>query len=196
MALVPALPVRVRFRREAVPGPMARWQPWRWVLVGVTPDDDPVPPAVNTPWGLEASGPGSDETQADWVFRGLEVGLYKDDAEGLYLNATTERPCFWVMWRLQEHDGEAEPRAVPLEVTLSYHDAGRWLDAQEQVDRVDAPAEVVAWLREFTDSHYQPEPKRRQRPQSFQPLTDRFGNPASVSGDPAQRRQRGGRDGG
>jgi hypothetical protein len=68
-------------------------------------------------------------------------------------------------------------------VSLSYHDAGRWLDAQENVDQVPAPAEVVAWMSEFLEEHWVVEAKRRKRPDSFRPLQDRFGNPASVSTD-------------
>jgi hypothetical protein len=79
-----------------------------------------------------------------------------------------------------EVDGQA-PRAEPQAVSLSYHDAGRWLDAQETVETIPAPAEVVQWIREFAEHHYVPEVKKRQRPQSFQGLTDRFGQPASVS---------------
>ena len=56
-----------------------------------------------------------------------------------------------------------------------------YVDAQESVDQLPADAEVLGWLQEFVDQHYQPEPRRRRRPQSFQALTDRFGNPASVS---------------
>ena len=71
--------------------------------------------------------------------------------------------------------------AVPTMVSLSYHDAGRWLDAQENVDQVPAPTEVVAWIRDFIDEHMVVETKRRKRPDSFKTLQDRFGNPASVS---------------
>ncbi|MCY1375566.1 hypothetical protein D9M69_629920 [compost metagenome] len=70
---------------------------------------------------------------------------------------------------------------MPQIVTLSYHDAGRWLDAQERVEQVAASDDVIDWLRGFVDATYQPEPKRRQRPQSFQPLTDRFGQPVRIS---------------
>ena len=48
---------------------------------------------------------------------------------------------------------------------------------------VPASPEVVAWLRSFVAEHHQPEVKRRQRPESFKPLTDRFGQPARVSTD-------------
>jgi hypothetical protein len=40
---------------------------------------------------------------------------------------------------------------------------------------------VVEWVREFVQAHHVIEPKQRRRPQSFRPLQDRFGNPASVS---------------
>jgi hypothetical protein len=36
-------------------------------------------------------------------------------------------------------------------------------------------------MRDFAQAHYVPEPKRRQRPESFRRLEDRFGRPASVS---------------
>jgi hypothetical protein len=48
---------------------------------------------------------------------------------------------------------------------------------------VPAPLEVVQWLQAFVDAHHVLEAKRRQRPQSFKPLQDRFGNPARVSTD-------------
>ena len=51
------------------------------------------------------------------------------------------------------------------------------------------PCFWVVWRMEeeaaqaFVDAHYVLEAKRRQRPQSFKPLQDRFGNPARVSTD-------------
>jgi hypothetical protein len=76
-----------------------------------------------------------------------------------------------------------EPVALPVMVSLSYHDAGRWLDAQERVDQVPAPPDVLAWMSEFTQTHWVAEGKKRQRPESFRGLQDRFGNPASISTD-------------
>jgi hypothetical protein len=74
-----------------------------------------------------------------------------------------------------------EPLARPTMVSLSYHDAGRWLDAQETVEQVPAPPDVVDWMRAFVDEHYVIEPKKRKRPESFRSLQDRFGNPAAVT---------------
>ncbi|OYY93961.1 MAG: hypothetical protein B7Y42_11530 [Polaromonas sp. 28-63-22] len=92
----------------------------------------------------------------------------------------------WVVWRMEEAAALAEePVAVPHIVTLSYHDAGRWLDAQETVEQVPASLEVAQWLQAFVDQHHVLEAKRRQRPQSFKTLQDRFGNPVRVSTDKA-----------
>jgi hypothetical protein len=56
---------------------------------------------------------------------------------------------------------------------VSYHEAGRWLDAQERVDNRPLQPEVRAWLQAFTDEHYRPEPKQRRRPASFRRPEDR-----------------------
>jgi len=58
-------------------------------------------------------------------------------------------------------------------VTLSYNVAGRLLDAQERVDNLPLPPDVVAWLQSFTDEHYRPEPKQRRRPPSFRAPSER-----------------------
>jgi len=108
--------------------------------------------------------------------------LFEDDAEGYQLNATTPTPGWFVLWRMEDEATVAdEPIARPVVVSLSYHDASRWLDAQETVEQVPAPAHVVQWLQAFIAAHYQPEVKRPKRPGGLKPLTDRFGNPASVS---------------
>ena len=176
-------------RREPVTGPMSRWAQWRWVLADVLAEADA--PWFGSPQQLTPGSPQSavpvepdhkgTEGSSHWLYPGFDVTLFRDDAEGYFLNLESPQPCFWVMWRAPERDdGLALPQ--PQIVTLSYHDAGRWLDAQEQVDQVPAPPGVCQWLASFVELHYQPEPKRRKRPDSFQPLTDRFGQPARVRG--------------
>ena len=166
----PQVRVAVLMRREPVQGPMARWQPWRWTLAEVVPHEAGF---GQTPRCLREDAQG-----ALWLYPDWTVELFTDDAEGYWLNATAPTPAFFVMWRLSEDDS---PRAVPQAVSLSYHDAGRWLDAQETVETSPAPAELVQALLAFAEQHFVPEPKKRQRPQSFQRLTDRFGQPVSIS---------------
>jgi hypothetical protein len=169
-------------RREHIDN---RWQPWRWSLAEVV---------IHEPaFGTEPRPLIQDEREQRWLFPGFRVELFRDDAEGYHLNLTSPAPCWFVMWRQDEDTGAGEvAMARPVAVSLSYHDAGRWLDAQETVEQVPADAEVVETLRAFVAEHYQPEPKRRKRPESFRTLQDRFGNPASVSTD----KPRGGGGGG
>ena len=169
----PCVRVAVVMRRERIDN---RWQPWRWVLADVVPQEDS--------FGTQPRMLLKEENEERWLHPGFKVELFPGDAEGYYLNVTTERPCFWVVWRMEEVAALAEePVAVPHIVTLSYHDAGRWLDAQETVEQVPASREVALWLQAFVDQHHVLEAKRRQRPQSFKTLQDRFGNPARVSTD-------------
>jgi len=170
----PSLEVAVVMRRERLHGPSSHWQPWRWTLEEVVPDQ---PGFGSVPRLLQQD----DETER-WLHPGFKVELFRDDTDGYQLNATTPAPGWFVLWRLEEEATlAAEPIARPVVVTLSYSEAGRWLDAQETVEQVPAPPEVVEWLRTWVDEHYEAEPKRRQRPQSFRPLVDRFGNAASVT---------------
>lgn len=188
----PRLTVAVVMRREPVAGPQARWMPWRWVLADVLAQAElGLPDDVTEPQRIEDTQAQAAQGVQHWVFPGMPLELFRDDAEGLFLNLSTERPAVWVMWRPDE-SGVPEALPAPQIVTLSYTDAGRWLDAQERVDQVPAPAAMVEWLRAFVAEHYQPEAKRRKRPESFRSLTDRFGNPASVSTE----KRRGGGGGG
>jgi len=171
----PQFDVAVLMRREPVQGPMSRWQSCRWVLADVVPQE--------SGFGAEPRCLRQTDHESLWLYPNWSVTLYQDDAEGYWLNATSPTPCYFVMWRLVDGPEGREPRAVPQAVSLSYHDAGRWLDAQESVDTIPVAEDVVAWMQAFAEQHFVPEEKKRQRPQSFQRLTDRFGQPVSVSTD-------------
>jgi hypothetical protein len=95
---------------------------------------------------------------------GFRLALFRDEAEGYHLNLSSGAPVWFVVWRVDEADPS---RAWPETVSLSYNEAGRWLDAQERVDNVPLGPDLAAWLQRYTDEHYRPEPKQRRRPQSF-----------------------------
>ena len=179
----PQLKVAVIMRREPIIGPMSRWQSWRWVLADVVAHEDG--------YGESPRLLFKNEIEERWLHPGYTVELFTDEAEGYHLNVTTQAPGWFVLWRLEEEMSIAdEPIARPLQVTLSYHEAGRWLDAQETVEQVPASAPVVEWLQAFVHEYHVEEPKRRKRPESFRSLIDRFGNPASIS---TEKKQGGGR---
>ena len=64
---------------------------------------------------------------------GFTLELFRDEAEGYYLNLSSGAPVWFVVWRIDDED---PARAWPETVSLSYNEAGRWLDAQERVDNV------------------------------------------------------------
>lgn len=165
-SLPATLQVAVVMRKERITGPMSEWQPWRWVL------DDVM---LHEPsFGAEPRCLRQDDEGERWLHPGYQVELFRDEAEGYYLNVHTPAPCWFVHWRLVDDESGQEARAKPQTVTLSYHEAARWLDAQETVEQVPAPQEIVDWMRAFVATHYRPEPKKRRRPQSFRALDDRF----------------------
>lgn len=127
LAEVEPVPVRVRFERSALSN---RWASAAPRLVAVEPGE-----------------PGDS----------LSIRLFRDEAQGYYLNVTTDEPSIFVLWR----DEGGEPSAVA--VTLSYDEAGRWMDGGETVDRVPMPAEMVDWLSEYVRLHYRPETTRKRR---------------------------------
>ena len=167
----PGLDVAVVLRKVRT---ASRWAPWRWELDDVVPQEAAF---GGEPHCLVRSDEGE-----RWLHPGLRVELFRDEAEGYWLNAGSPAPCWFVLWRMEDEPTVAdEPIPRPLMLTLSYNEAGRWLDAQETVEQVPAPAQVVEWMRAFADAHYVPEPKKRKRPESFKRLEDRFGQPASIT---------------
>jgi hypothetical protein len=118
---------------------------------------------------IEAEAPGNepalvmrDDTREQWLHPGFSVSLHRDEAEGYYLNLSTDTPYAFVEWEAE--DGGAVPRWV----TLSYNEAARRMDGGAQVEGVPMPADWLPWVAEFTQVHFQPPKKKeRIRPPSF-----------------------------
>jgi Protein of unknown function (DUF3305) len=112
-----------------------------------------------------AAEPGVPERVADgpagttWRFSGRTIELHPTEAEGYYLNITSDSPLVFIMWRSAE-DG-SEPAARVEVVTVSYNQAGRIMDGGERVDPVPMPEAILAWMRPFVAEHYKPEPRRK-----------------------------------
>ena len=149
----PSVSVAVVMQREAQPN---QWEDWRFKLLDVVPHEDA--------FGSAPRVLRDDGKLAQTLTPGFTLELFKDEAEGYHLNLSSGQPVWFVMWRMAEDD----PSGITVEaVSLSYHEAGRLLDAQEQVDNVPLPAAVREWLQAFVDEHYRPEVKQRRKPQSF-----------------------------
>lgn len=97
------------------------------------------------------------------AFPGFPVYLHRDEAEGYYLNMSSGEPCVFVSVRTDEEG--ADP--YPFQVTASYNEAARWMDGGERVDKAAIDLEFAAWIGEWVEANYRPEPKERIRPKSF-----------------------------
>lgn len=139
-------PVAVIMERVKLASP---WMPYRWEARGVVRDISPA--------GTGASVIVRDERQLQIVFPGLELKLVRDEAEGYYLNLTSPEPMIFVLWRL--HEDEARPEYV----TVSYHEGTRWADSGDNVDGVALPPEMLAWVGEFVEHNYRPQPRKKVR---------------------------------
>ncbi len=142
-------------RRET---PSNRWQTEVWELVGALSES----PGGGEPRKIVDAG-GIEQ----WLYPALPVELHRDETEGYYLNVSTDSPRVFVLWRMEDE------RAVPKYVTLSYEEASRWMDAGERVDSAPMPPEIYAWVGEYVEKNYRPEPRKRIKPRSFLPPKDR-----------------------
>lgn len=159
MSTPPSLLVAVRLDRERQPNV---WEDWRFALGQVAIDDGSA--------GVGSRVLSDDGRHRCMLFTGLPVSLHPDEAEGYYLNLSSGSPCWFVMWRVDDDDPS---QAWPERVTLSYHEAGRLLDAQERVDNLPLPPAMCELLADYTAAHHRPEVKQRRRPQSFRAPDER-----------------------
>jgi len=102
-----------------------------------------------------------------WLHAGFELELHRDEAEGYYLNVTAPNPRVFILWRME---GE---QALPVYVTASSDEAGRWLDGGHSVDGVAMPAEIYAWVGDYVEKNYRPKNEKRIKPRSFMHPKDR-----------------------
>jgi hypothetical protein len=136
----------------------SRWKTHRWQPVEVSTN------ALLPDHTVRCLRDDPDDTR--WLFTGFELRLYRDEAEGYFLNIDSPVPCWFVMWRTEEIEG-AEV-AVPKKITLSYNEAARLMDGGEQVDTLPAPPDIVERMTAFVQEHYRPEPKTKRRKPSFE----------------------------
>lgn len=142
-----SLPVAVIMQRTTVAG---RWSTVKWETQGVVQD--------NSEPGTSSRVIYDDETRRLILYPGFDIVLFREEVEDYYLNLTAREPRIFVLWRQEE----PEP-AVPAFVSVSYGKAARWMDAGENVDGVPMAPEVYAWVGQFVEQHYRPQPKVKRR---------------------------------
>ena len=150
----PNFPLAVVMQRRRV---QSRWADVVWEPHGVVPGY----------LGEERKLLVQHEGVAQWLHPGFKLELHRDEVEGYYENVVTADPRVFVLWRMDGEEG------LPLHVTASRDEASRWVDAGHAVDGVPMPAEIYAWVGDYVEKNYRPEPRKRIKPRSFQHPKDR-----------------------
>jgi Protein of unknown function (DUF3305) len=139
------LPVAIVMERLALNN---QWQRYRWEAQGVLPElSEERQPRILV----------KDESRLQLLFPGHRISLHPSEAENYYLNLSAPTPKVFVMWRLEDEI------AAPVVVTVSYGEAARMMDSNEQVDGVAMPPDVADWVGDFVNRYYKPQPKAKIR---------------------------------
>jgi len=155
----PTFAIAVVMQRRALQNPWAdhAWEP-AGVLCGYA--EESAPRVLR-----------DDPALAQWLHPGFELVLHKDEIEGYYLNVSASEPRVFVLWRMET--GSEGEFALPAEVTVSREEAARWMDGGHSVDGVAIPAPIFAWVGEYVENNYRPQPEKRIKPRSFVHPKDR-----------------------
>lgn len=121
-----------------------RWISEKWEAIGVVPAFDA------DPNGAAPRRIVSEADREQFLVGHFPLELFRDEVDNYHLNLTSPEPRVFIMWRL------IEDFAQPMEATLSYGEAARWLDSGEQCDGVPMPPEIADWLGDFVNTHYKP----------------------------------------
>jgi hypothetical protein len=144
----------------------SRWADVLWQPVSVLESDEP-PGAAR----LLVKQEGYEQ----WLHPGFALEIHRDEIEGYYMNVSSGSPRVFVLWQMVGDSGDASARAMPLQITASYDEGGRWLDGGHSVDSVAMPGAIFAWVGDYVEKNYRPEPRKRIKPRSFIHPKDRIG---------------------
>lgn len=138
-------PVAVVVEKQLLDNP---WVDEQWEVIGVVPAFDAMP-------GTPVRRLFSDDRREQFLAGRFALELFRDEVDNYHLNLLSPEPRVFVMWRMEEGF------AHPVEVTLSYGEAARWLDSGEHCDGVPMPPEIADWLGDFVNTHYKPAVRRK-----------------------------------
>ena len=144
-------PVSVLMERRKVEG-----NPWiseSWKALGVTVGTGPTAADCAGPLCLVS---GAEAAQFLWT--GLEVELFADEAESYYHNLMVGTPGCYIVVRTRS-DGMPEP----VLVSLSFDAGQAYQEGDETVYSVPLPPELYRAAEAFVIAHYVPEKKRKRK---------------------------------
>lgn len=152
------MPLGVVVRKS--PG-VTRWAKWTWKAVAVLPGAGPAD------WA-EVRREGA---VVDYHAATLPLVLWAAEAEAYVTNLADSQPSIYLVLR-EERDGDPPLEAVL--VTASPFEGQDYADTGEDiVEKIPMTPGLIAWVRDFTQEHFQPEHfVKRRRDKSRVDLTE------------------------
>lgn len=138
---------------EFVETPGNRWEDGRWHVAGVVAGS--LGHDGGTMQDRELHAATKDQ---QFLHTGLNLRLYKDDAESYYYNLVSDNPSVFVIC-----NQEAGEPLRPFIATLSYGEATSYMETDEIVETVAMPPELYRWAERFVLEHYVPEKRRKRK---------------------------------
>lgn len=148
------MPLGVVIRRSPS---ISRWARWAWKVVDVLPGA----PAAD--WRvLREEGDVTEYHAAT-----LPLTLHRRETEAYKVALAMEPPSIYVVLRPLEPDDDTPEDAHDYSVflvTASSYEAQDYLDSGEEiVEQVPAPPGLVAWIRDFVETHHVEEEFKKRR---------------------------------
>ena len=98
------------------------------------------------------------DEEAQYLWSGLSLALYRDLAEEYWYNLTGDNPSLFVVCH-ESPDGEL----TPFEVTANHDVATTCLESDDQVFAVPIPPEIYAYLEKFVVDHFVPQERKKRK---------------------------------
>ena len=139
--------IRLGVVLERRPG-VSRWAQWAWKASSV------IPGAGDADWREMREEDGVTEYHAATA----TLELHRSDVEAYRVSLTMTPPTVFVVLRETTTSDPERPYQVHA-VTASAYEAQDYLDSGEEiVEPVPMPEGLIAWVRDFTDTHFHEEP--------------------------------------
>jgi hypothetical protein len=107
------------------------------------------------------------EDEAQYLWSGLALSLYRDLAEEYWYNLTGDNPSLFVICH-ESPDGEL----TPFQVTADHDSATTCLESDDQVFAVPIPPEIYRYLEAFVVAHFVPQERKKRKRKNWSETTD------------------------
>ena len=131
------------------------WPTTQWNLTTILSDPDG-PASLEGPFPIHES-----DSVSQYMWKGLQLRLYLDAAEGYWYNFLSEIPYAFVIFEMDAVDDDTVP--IPILITASQDEAGAHLETDYLVLSAAFPTDVRDKIEEFIINNYIPQTKKKRK---------------------------------